>query len=101
MKYIIICLIIMMLVTYLPRAIPICIFKSEIKSKFIKSFLYYMPYSVLAALTYPAIFYATGNVYVGIITSIIIAILSLIKKINMIILVLIAVIIAFALSFIF
>ena len=95
MIYIIICLAIMALVTYLPRVIPICVFKNEIKSRFVKSFLYYMPYSVLAALTYPAIFYATGNIYVGIITSIVIALLSLIKKINMILLVLIAVVVAF------
>ena len=101
MIYIIICLAIMALVTYLPRVIPICVFKNEIKSRFVKSFLYYMPYSVLAALTYPAIFYATGNIYVGIITSIVIALLSLIKKINMILLVLIAVVVAFCLSFIF
>ena len=101
MIYIIICLAIMALVTYLPRVIPICVFKNEIKSRFVKTFLYYMPYSVLAALTYPAIFYATGNIYVGIITSIVIALLSLIKKINMILLVLIAVVVAFCLSFIF
>ena len=101
MIYIIICLATMALVTYLPRVIPICVFKNEIKSRFVKSFLYYMPYSVLAALTYPAIFYATGNIYVGIITSIVITLLSLIKKINMILLVLIAVVVAFCLSFIF
>ena len=101
MIYIILCLVIMALVTYLPRVIPICVFKNEIKSKFIKSFLYYMPYSVLAALTYPAIFYATGNIYVGIITSLVISILSLFKKINMILLVLIAVLVAFSLSFLF
>lgn len=48
-------------ITYLIRVLPITIFQKEIKSAFIQSFLYYVPYAVLAALTFPSIFYATGN----------------------------------------
>lgn len=58
---------IMALVTYLPRAIPLLLMKGKIKSKYIQSFLYYIPYAVLAAMTFPAIFYATGNTVSGII----------------------------------
>ena len=50
----------MALVTYLPRMLPLVIFRREIKSKYIKSFLQYVPYAVLAALTFPDIFYSTG-----------------------------------------
>jgi len=57
----IIAVILMALVTYLPRAIPVSIFRKEIKSKYIKSFLSYVPYAVLGALTFPEIFYSTGN----------------------------------------
>ena len=51
----------MALVTYLPRVLPIAIFRKEIKSPFIKSFLHYIPYAVLGSLTFPEIFYSTGN----------------------------------------
>lgn len=52
---------IMALVTYVPRALPIVVFRKEIKSTFIKSFLQYVPYAVLGALTFPDIFSSTGN----------------------------------------
>ena len=48
-------------VTYLVRAVPLLIFRSKIENVFIRSFLYYIPYAVLAAMTIPAIFTATGN----------------------------------------
>lgn len=52
----------MAVITYIIRAIPLCFFKKEIKSEHIKSFLLYMPYAVLGAMTFPAIFYSTGSV---------------------------------------
>ncbi|MDE5764948.1 MAG: AzlD domain-containing protein [Ruminococcus sp.] len=48
-------------VTYLIRMIPFTFFKKKIKSQFIRSFLKYIPYAVLSAMTIPAIFYSTGN----------------------------------------
>ena len=48
-------------VTYLIRMIPFTAFRKQIKSRFIKSVLYYLPYAVLSAMTVPAIFYSTGN----------------------------------------
>ena len=57
---------IMAIVTYLIRALPFAFFRKKIKSKFIKSFLYYVPYAVLSAMTIPAIFYSTGNIYTSI-----------------------------------
>ena len=56
-------LLVMALVTYLVRAVPFVIFRSKIKNRFIRSFLYYIPYAVLAAMTIPAIFTSTSNVY--------------------------------------
>lgn len=49
-------------VTYIVRALPITVFHREIKSKWLKSFLYYIPYAVLGAMTFPAIFFSTGSV---------------------------------------
>lgn len=48
-------------VTYLIRMLPFVIFRKKIKSCFIRSFLYYVPYSVLGAMTIPEIFYSTGD----------------------------------------
>ncbi len=53
---------VMAAVTYLIRMIPFTFFRKKIKSKFIRSFLYYIPYAVLSAMTLPAIFYSTGNI---------------------------------------
>ncbi len=49
-------------VTYLIRMIPFTFFRKKIKSGFFRSFLYYIPYAVLSAMTIPAIFYSTGNI---------------------------------------
>ena len=51
--------------TYLVRAIPFAALRKKINNRFIKSFLYYIPYAVLSAMTLPAAFYATGNVISG------------------------------------
>lgn len=48
-------------VTYLIRVIPFGFFRKKIKSKFLRSFLYYIPYAVLSAMTLPAILYSTGS----------------------------------------
>ena len=49
----------MALVTYLVRVLPIVIFRKKITNVRIKSFLYYVPYAVLSAMTFPAIFTST------------------------------------------
>ena len=48
--------------TYLIRAIPFALARKKIDNVFIKSFLYYIPYAVLTAMTLPAIFYATRSI---------------------------------------
>ena len=58
-----IAVLLMALVTYIPRVIPVSIFRKEIKSVYIKSFLKYVPYAVLGSLTFPEIFYSTDNAY--------------------------------------
>ena len=49
-------------VTYLIRALPLTMIRREIKSRFIRSFLYYVPYATLAAMTFPAILSSTASV---------------------------------------
>ncbi len=54
-------LVVMALVTYLIRMIPFTLFRKEIKSTFFRSFLAYVPYAVLGAMTFPSIFFATAS----------------------------------------
>ena len=54
-------LLVMAGVTYLIRAIPLALIQKKINNRFIRSFLYYVPYTVLSSMTFPAILYATGN----------------------------------------
>ena len=53
-------------VSYLIRALPLTVIRREIKSTFIRSFLYYVPYVTLAVMTFPAITAATQSIYSGI-----------------------------------
>ena len=48
-------------VTYLVRMLPLVLVKKKIENKFINSFLYYVPYAVLAVMTVPAIFSSTAS----------------------------------------
>lgn len=56
-------LLIMASVTYLIRMAPLMLIRKKIENRFIRSFLYYIPYAVLAAMTVPAIFIATASVW--------------------------------------
>ena len=59
--YIIIGIIVMALTTYVIRMLPMAIFRKKITNIRVRSFLYYVPYAVLAAMTFPAIFSSTGT----------------------------------------
>lgn len=48
--------------TYLIRVIPFALVQKKISNRFIRSFLHYIPYTVLSAMTFPAALYATGNI---------------------------------------
>ena len=56
---------VMALVTYLIRCIPLTVFRKPIKSRFVKSFLHYVPYACLTAMTFPAILYDTAYLLSG------------------------------------
>lgn len=52
---------VMAVVTYLVRVIPLALFRRELKSRWVRDFLYYVPYAVLGAMTFPAVFSSTGS----------------------------------------
>ena len=55
-------LLVMALVTHLVRVIPLVMIRRKIRNRFFRSFLYYVPYTVLSSMTFPAIIYATGSI---------------------------------------
>ena len=70
---------VMAVVTYLIRMLPFTLFRKKIESRFIRSFLYYIPYAGLAAMTIPAIFYSTGNVLTSVIGAVVAVVLAYFK----------------------
>ena len=67
-------------VTYLVRMIPLVLIKKKVTNRFIRSFLYYVPYSVLAVMTVPAIFSATSYLISAVIGFAVALILSYMEK---------------------
>ena len=53
-------------VTYLIRFLPLFLVRKRITSRFIRSFLYYVPYVVLSVLAFPAILYCTDSMLAGV-----------------------------------
>lgn len=54
-------ILVMALTVYAVRLIPLLLFRKEIKSKYLKRFFHYLPYAVISAMTFPAVFYSTGS----------------------------------------
>ena len=52
---------VMAIVTYLPRMLPLTLVRKRITNRFLQSFLYYVPYAVLAAMTFPEVLFSTSN----------------------------------------
>ena len=65
MNYLYICMFLMFLTTYLIRVIPIGFVRKKMENLWIQDFIYYIPFCVLSAMTFPDVFYsttATGSV---------------------------------------
>lgn len=73
-------ILVMAATTYLVRVLPLILLKKPIRSRFLKSFLHYIPAASLTAMTFPAIMYATEHVISGVIGLIVAVLLALRKK---------------------
>lgn len=69
----------MAVTTYLIRLIPMILFKKKIKNRFINSLLYYIPYAVLSAMTFPAIIFSSGHIISAVVGTVV-ALLSAFMK---------------------
>ncbi len=67
-------------VTYLIRVIPMAFMRKKIKNEYINSLLYYIPYAVLSAMTFPYIFYSTGSFITALVGTVMALIASLCKR---------------------
>ena len=73
-------ILVMAVTTYLIRAIPLTLLKKPIRSRFVRSFLHYVPTACLTAMTFPAILYATENMVSGVVGLLVGAVLALARK---------------------
>lgn len=87
-------------VTYLIRVLPFTLFRKKIRSRFFRSFLHYVPYAVLSAMTIPAIFYSTNSVPTALVGTAVAMVLAYLEK-PLILVALAAAGSAFAVSFFF
>ena len=67
-------------VTYLIRVIPFAFFRKRIKSRYVNSVMHYMPFAVLATMTFPYVFYSTGNFYTALVGTGVAIIAALCKR---------------------
>ena len=67
-------------VTYLIRMLPLTLLQKKITNVYIRSFLYYVPYACLAAMTFPAILYATASPISGIVGLLVAVIFAMKEK---------------------
>lgn len=71
---------VMAAVTYLIRMLPLVLFRKPITNQYIRSFLFYVPYAVLGAMTFPAIFTSTDSVLSAIVGTAVALVLSYLEK---------------------
>lgn len=91
-------ILVMALVTYLIRLLPLTLFREKIENKFVKSFLYYVPYACLMAMTFPAVFYATESL-ISAVAAVAVALVLALKEKGLVMVAVAASITAFAVSF--
>ena len=74
--YVLTAVAVMAIVTYIPRMLPLTLMRRKIENRFVRSFLYYVPYAVLTAMTLPGIFYSTSSTmsaFVGLLVAVFLA----------------------------
>lgn len=71
---------VMFTVTYATKAVTLLFFRKDIKNKYVRSFLYYLPYSVLAVMVFPSIVFSTTTIWSGIAGTAVALVLAYFRK---------------------
>ena len=71
---------VMFAVTYATKAIGLLFVKKPIKNKYVKSFLYYLPYSVLAVMVFPTILFSTSTIWSGVAGTLVALVLAYFRR---------------------
>ena len=71
---------VMAVTTYLVRLLPLLFLKEKIRSRFLRSFLHYVPVACLTAMTFPALLYATEHIVSGVVGLIVAVLLAMKNK---------------------
>ena len=58
-------ILVMAAVSYLIRVLPLTLIRKQIQNRFLRAFLYYLPYVTLSVMTFPAILHATQSTVSG------------------------------------
>ena len=87
-------------VTYLIRMIPFVFFRKKIKNRYLLSLLYYIPYAVLSAMTFPYILYSTNNLWTAVIGTGV-AIIAALSKRSLLTVAILSCLAVFAFGFVF
>ena len=101
LKFALIATAIMFAVTIIPRVIPITFFTKKVRNRYLRSFFYYMPSTIISAMVFPAIFFSTGNVATAAVGTALSLVLSFLKKIPFFVIAIASVAIVFGVSFAF
>lgn len=71
---------VMFAVTYLTKAAGLLLVRRKITNRYLQSFLYYIPYSVLAVMIFPGILFSTASLWSGIAGTAVALLLSYFKR---------------------
>ena len=71
---------VMFAVTYATKAIGLLFVKKPIKNKYVKSFLYYLPYSVLAVMVFPTILFSASTIWSGVAGTLVALVLAYFRR---------------------
>ena len=80
MNNIYIYILIMAFTIFMIRVLPLTLIRKKIRNKTLRSFLYYVPYAVLAAMTFPSVFYATENTTYALVGTVVALVLSYLER---------------------
>lgn len=73
-------ILVMAVTTYLIRMLPLVFFKKPIRSRFLRSFLHYVPVACLTAMTFPSLLYATEHIISGAVGLVVAVLLAMKNK---------------------